>query len=155
MPEQRQIQNASVAQTRQQSHQMGLGRRFMGKVHWMRAWKNSEDSDKQRRRHVPPVQIPWSPVLPFHTSAVPALFRTLHIYQSRTQVIHKTITWSLPGAPVCSLFYLKEILPSSIIAESPLLNWLQAKAVCEPFYFPGKSALMGRSKQRLRLSEPT
>ena len=41
MPEQRQIQNASVVRTRQQSHQMGLERRFMGKVHWMWAWKNS------------------------------------------------------------------------------------------------------------------
>ena len=125
MPEQCQIQNASVVQTRQQSHQMGLGRKFMGKGHWMWAWKSSEDSDKQKRGHMLPVQIPRNPILPFHASAVPALFRILHIYQSKTQVIHKTITWPLFRGPCLQLvlfernlakFYHGRIPPAKLTA---------------------------------------
>lgn len=37
----------------------------------------------------------------------------------------------------------------------PLKQLTAGKAVCELFYFPGKSALMGHGKQILGLSEPT
>ena len=157
MPEECQIQNATVVQIQQQSHQMGFSKRFICEVHWMRAWKNSEGSDKQRRgvHHCRLFRSPESEFyLSTHQLSLP-FSKPYTFTKAGPMSFVKSLNDHSAGGPVYSLFYFKEVLPSSIIVDSHLLNRLQAKLCVSCFdYFPGKSALMGHSKQRLGLFVP-
>lgn len=135
MPAQCQIQNATVVQIQQQSHRMGFRKRFICKVHWMRAWKNSEVSDKQRRgaHHCCLFRSTESEFyLSTHQLSLPFSKPYTFTKAGPTSFV-KSLTDRSAGGPVYRLFYFKEVLPSSIIVDSHLLNRLQAKAVCELF----------------------